>query len=68
MLLLGNSFPQFSVVILPFTAGGFIYIAGSDLIPELKKECYPLSKVFSQLFWVVIGILAMLGLLALGIK
>ena len=28
----------FSSVILPLTAGGFIYIATSDLIPELHKE------------------------------
>jgi zinc and cadmium transporter len=25
-------------IVLPITAGGFIYIAGSDLIPELHKE------------------------------
>ena len=25
-------------LILPITAGGFIYIAGSDLIPEIHKE------------------------------
>jgi len=29
---------SFSNFILPFTAGGFIYIATSDLIPELHKE------------------------------
>jgi len=29
---------NFSNFILPFTAGGFIYIATSDLIPELHKE------------------------------
>jgi len=28
----------FSYYILPFAAGGFIYIASSDLIPELHKE------------------------------
>jgi zinc and cadmium transporter len=28
----------FSVFILPLTAGGFIYIATSDLIPEIHKE------------------------------
>lgn len=28
----------FSVLLLPFAAGGFIYIAASDLIPELHKE------------------------------
>jgi zinc and cadmium transporter len=30
--------PGFSNFILPLTAGGFIYIATSDLIPELHKE------------------------------
>ncbi|PIU21055.1 MAG: ZIP family metal transporter [Candidatus Diapherotrites archaeon CG08_land_8_20_14_0_20_34_12] len=29
---------NFSNVLLPFAAGGFIYIAASDLIPELHKE------------------------------
>ena len=30
--------PGFSSFILPVTAGGFIYIAASDLIPEIHKE------------------------------
>lgn len=29
---------NFSVFLIPFTAGGFIYIASSDLIPELHKQ------------------------------
>jgi zinc and cadmium transporter len=29
---------NFSVFLLPFSAGGFIYIAASDLLPELHKE------------------------------
>jgi len=29
---------NFSVFLLPFTAGGFIYIASCDIIPELHKE------------------------------
>ena len=29
---------DFSSVMLPLAAGGFIYIAGSDLVPELNKE------------------------------
>ena len=29
---------HFTTLILPFTAGGFIYIATSDLIPEIHKE------------------------------
>jgi zinc and cadmium transporter len=66
MILLGSTFADFAVYILPFTAGGFIYIAGSDLIPELRKECYPISKVFLQLLWVIIGIGLMVGLLFTG--
>lgn len=33
-----DSIQGFSSFILPFTAGGFIYIATSDLIPEIHKE------------------------------
>jgi zinc and cadmium transporter len=29
---------QFTIFLLPLAAGGFIYIASSDLIPELRKE------------------------------
>ncbi len=35
----------FSNFILPFTAGGFIYIATSDLIPEIHKENNPLRSI-----------------------
>ena len=37
-LLVGARVENFSVVMLPLAAGGFIYIAGSDLVPELNKE------------------------------
>jgi len=30
--------PNFHYLLLPFAAGGFIYIAASDLIPELHKD------------------------------
>jgi len=34
-----STFAGFSLVfLLPFAAGGFIYIAASDLIPEIRKE------------------------------
>jgi len=33
-----NRIDDFSCFLLPFAAGGFIYIASSDLIPELHKE------------------------------
>lgn len=33
--------------ILPLTAGGFIYIATSDLIPEIHKESNPMRSTFA---------------------
>ena len=44
--------------LLPFTAGGFIYIAGSDLIPELHKEC-KINKSLTQLLFLLLGIFIM---------
>lgn len=35
---LTNMITHFSSFLIPFTAGGFIYIASSDLIPELHKQ------------------------------
>jgi len=37
-LYFGHSISGLSNYIIPFAAGGFIYLAGSDLMPELKKE------------------------------
>ena len=36
--ILSNVTEEISLFIIPFTAGGFIYIAASDLIPELHKQ------------------------------
>jgi zinc and cadmium transporter len=38
VLTFGPHVGNISNQILPLTAGGFIYIAGSDLIPELRKD------------------------------
>ena len=46
--------------LVPFAAGGFIYVAGSDLIPELHKEADTKRAWFSFIFFLV-GILFMLG-------
>jgi zinc and cadmium transporter len=64
-LLVGSSFENFSSVMLPFTAGGFIYIAGSDLLPELQRELKP-AKSTVQLVAMAGGIGLMLILKALG--
>ena len=37
-LIIGDNSGSMSSILLPFAAGGFIYIAGADLIPELHKQ------------------------------
>ena len=44
--------------LVPFAAGSFIYIAGSDLIPELHKET-SIKRSLGQLLALVLGILVM---------
>lgn len=44
--------------IIPITAGGFIYIAASDLIPELKKTT-SIKKSLVELAFLIIGIVIM---------
>ena len=59
--ILGEGGAAFASFVLPFAAGGFIYIALSDLIPEMQK-----AKEFRHSLWqlsaVLVGILAMLAL------
>ena len=62
-LLIGSYF-NLTGFILPFAIGSFIYIAGSDLIPELHKETKPL-KSFIQLLALIAGIIVMFSLLFL---
>lgn len=58
-LLIGPKISNFTNFILPFTAGGFIYIATADLMPELKKET-GLSQSIKQLLGIILGIALML--------
>jgi len=51
--------------ILPFAAGTFIYIAGSDLIPELHREVEA-HKSLLQFFAFAAGVGIMLALLVFG--
>lgn len=55
VIVLGSFSESLINFIIPITAGGFIYIASSDLIPELKKEC-GLRKSLRQLSGILIGI------------
>ncbi len=54
-LMLGGDGSRYTAVMVPFTAGGFIYIAGADLIPELHKE-HELPASLSQIAVVLVGI------------
>jgi zinc and cadmium transporter len=63
-IVAGNSVANFSVFILPVAAGGFIYIAGSDLIPEMHKENKTQAAIL-QLLIFLFGIIIMLALLAI---
>ena len=60
-VLLLNGTAGLSAILLPLAAGGFIYIAGSDLIPELHKEI-GMKKASLQLVFLVLGIAIMYGL------
>lgn len=51
--------------LVPFAAGGFIYIAGSDLIPEMHKEV-TLKKSLLQFVAFMLGIGVMATLLVTG--
>jgi len=59
-LVIGSNIENFSLVAISITIGGFIYIAGSDLIPELHKETG--SK---QALGQILGFLAGVGVMAL---
>jgi len=60
-LILGSRLLGLIPLIIPFTAGGFLYIAGSDLIPELHKETN-LLKSGVQLLGLLLGISLMVVL------
>ncbi len=62
ILFLGTRFTQVIRLLIPFTAGSFLYIAGSDLIPELHKETNSPKSAF-QLLGLILGIGLMLLLL-----
>ncbi len=61
-VIVGPAVQGFSEAILPLTAGTFIYIAASDLVPELHKISDP-KKSLLQLLFMLIGIGMMYGLL-----
>jgi zinc and cadmium transporter len=55
---IAHSITQATTFLLPFAAGGFIYIAATDLVPEIKKEVN-IQKSMATLIVFIIGILIM---------
>ena len=63
-LSLSTHIENLTMFLIPFAAGSFIYIAGSDLIPELHKEV-KVSKSIIQLIVFILGIAIIFSLLLL---
>lgn len=64
-LLLSSYISNLQLILVPIAAGGFVYVAGSDLIPELHKENGLKTSVI-QIITFILGISVMAGLLVLG--
>ncbi len=63
-LTLGSFIENIEFFVAPFAAGLFIYIAGSDLIPELHKNEEALTSVLDLIAF-ILGVLIMAALLML---
>lgn len=63
VFIFGETAENFSIFVLPIAAGGFIYIAVADLIPELhKKNASSPLPLLLQIVVILLGILAMFAL------
>ncbi len=58
---ISTSLQMFSIYLLPFAAGGFIYISASDLIPSLHTEKNVKKSMIAFVVF-LIGVLLMAGL------
>jgi zinc and cadmium transporter len=63
-LTISQQIENVNMFLIPFAAGSFIYIAGSDLIPELHKEEKTVNNMF-QVIAFALGIFVMYLLLGL---
>ena len=67
VLTVGTQVENLADWLLPITAGAFLYIAGSDLIPELnRRHSYPATKAVGQLVMMLLGIAVMALPLLIG--
>lgn len=65
VLIIGQNI-ELTEIIIPITMGGFLYIANSDLIPELHKET-KISYSLMQLLSLIVGVGIMFLLLFLPV-
>jgi zinc and cadmium transporter len=64
VFIFGNIVENAALYFIPIAAGGFIYIAVADLIPELQKT-KNIKHSIIQIFIILIGVLSMIALLVL---
>lgn len=57
-LVIGERVEAFGALLVPVAAGGFLYIAASDLVPELHRETRP-RAVVGQIALVLLGVAVM---------
>ncbi len=62
VLLLSSEITGLISFLIPFTAGNFIYVAGSDLLPELEAKRDSTFKYAAQMLVFVLGIAVMYSL------
>jgi zinc and cadmium transporter len=60
-IIIGSYSDGFIPLLLPFAAGNFIYIAGSDLLPEIRKDNPEPKKSALQITAISLGV-AVMGL------
>lgn len=57
-LTFGRQVQGYTAALVPITAGGFIYLAGSDLIPALHDNCET-KESLGQFFFICLGVAVM---------
>ncbi|MBU0952384.1 MAG: ZIP family metal transporter [Elusimicrobia bacterium] len=65
VLIVGPFVKEYTYLLLPITAGGFIYIAGSDLIPVLHEHDNSCDTTVSNSVWQFLMIILGVALMAL---
>lgn len=64
VLLVNANFDRINEVLIPMAAGGFIYIASADMIPQMHKHNFGhIKHSFWQFVFLTLGIIVMYGLL-----